>query len=56
VSSSGEPKYPHWSEGGVSENDAHFCLDFLVEVALRLQKVPLDFDEEMDTPRSIFDF
>lgn len=56
VSSSGEPKFHHWSGEGISEKDARFCLDFLVEVALRLQEVPLDFDEEPDTPQSILDF
>lgn len=56
VSSSGEPKFPHWNGEGISENEARFCLDFLVEVALRLQEIPLDFDEEPDTPQSIFDY
>lgn len=56
VSSSGEPKYPHWNGKSISENEARFCLDFLVEVALRLQEVPLDFDEEIDTPQSVLDF
>lgn len=56
VSSSGEPKYPHWDRKGISEKEARFCLDFVVEVALRLQEVPLDFDEEIDTPQSVLEF
>lgn len=56
VGSSGGPKYPHWDGEAISENEARFCLDFLVEVALRLQEVPLDFDIEESTPQSVLDF
>jgi hypothetical protein len=56
VSSSGEPKFHHWDGESISENEARFCLDFLIEVALRLQEVPLDFDDEPDTPQSLFEF
>ena len=56
VNRNGQPKFPYWSGENVTEEEARFCLDFLVEVALRLQEVPLDFDEEPSTPQTLDEF
>jgi len=56
ISSGGHPLNPYWEEKQFSTEEARFARDFVVEVALTLQELPLDFEAELPTQPSLTDW